>query len=91
MFDFLFKRSARKPSEAHAMLAKQAALATASGAARRAEQAARALATAGDEAAAGKKLGKDAGAGKATFVSLLGEERARQQAATAFGDDPEIE
>jgi farnesyl diphosphate synthase len=34
----------------------------------------------GDEAAAGKRVGKDAGAGKATFVSLLGEERARQQA-----------
>ena len=35
----------------------------------------------GDEAAAGKRLHKDAGAGKATFVSLMGEERARQQAA----------
>ena len=34
----------------------------------------------GDEAAAGKRTGKDADAGKATFVSLLGEERARQQA-----------
>ena len=34
----------------------------------------------GDEAAAGKPTGKDAHAGKATFVSLLGEERARQQA-----------
>ena len=34
----------------------------------------------GDESAAGKPTGKDAGAGKATFVSLLGEERARQQA-----------
>ncbi|HWJ58703.1 MAG TPA: farnesyl diphosphate synthase [Sphingomicrobium sp.] len=34
----------------------------------------------GDEAAAGKRLGKDADAGKATFVSLLGEDRARQQA-----------
>lgn len=34
----------------------------------------------GDEAAAGKRLHKDAGAGKATFVSLLGEKRARQQA-----------
>lgn len=33
----------------------------------------------GDEAAAGKRLYKDAGAGKATFVSLLGEDRARQQ------------
>ena len=36
---------------------------------------------AGDEAAAGKRVGKDADAGKATFVSLLGDERARQQAA----------
>jgi len=34
----------------------------------------------GDEAAAGKPTGRDANAGKATFVSLLGEERARQQA-----------
>ena len=34
----------------------------------------------GDEAAAGKRTGKDAPAGKATFVSVLGEERARQQA-----------
>ncbi|MCL6729454.1 polyprenyl synthetase family protein [Sphingomonas hankyongi] len=34
----------------------------------------------GDETAAGKRTGKDADAGKATFVSLLGEERARQQA-----------
>jgi farnesyl diphosphate synthase len=34
----------------------------------------------GDQAAAGKPTGKDAGAGKATFVSLLGEERARRQA-----------
>jgi farnesyl diphosphate synthase len=34
----------------------------------------------GDAAAAGKPTGKDADAGKATFVSLLGEERARQQA-----------
>src|SRR5438874_1549041 len=34
----------------------------------------------GDEAAAGKRTGKDAHAGKATFVSLLGEQRARQQA-----------
>ena len=34
----------------------------------------------GDEAAAGKRTGKDAHAGKATFVSVLGEERARQQA-----------
>jgi farnesyl diphosphate synthase len=34
----------------------------------------------GDEAAAGKPTGRDANAGKATFVSLLGEERARQEA-----------
>jgi farnesyl diphosphate synthase len=34
----------------------------------------------GDEAAAGKRTGKDAPAGKATFVSVLGAERARQQA-----------
>ena len=34
----------------------------------------------GDEEAAGKRLGKDAEAGKATFVSLLGVDRARQQA-----------
>ena len=34
----------------------------------------------GDQAAAGKPTGRDAGAGKATFVSLLGEERARRQA-----------
>ena len=34
----------------------------------------------GDEQAAGKALRKDAGAGKETFVSLLGAERARAQA-----------
>src|SRR5881392_717747 len=34
----------------------------------------------GDEAAAGKRTGKDKDAGKATFVSLLGASRARQQA-----------
>jgi len=34
----------------------------------------------GDAAAAGKALGKDAAAGKETFVSLLGAERAREQA-----------
>ena len=34
----------------------------------------------GDEAAAGKPTGRDADAGKATFVSLLGADRARQQA-----------
>jgi len=36
---------------------------------------------AGDEAAAGKRLRKDERAGKATFVSLLGEDRARAQCA----------
>lgn len=35
----------------------------------------------GEEALAGKKLGKDAAAGKATFLSLLGIDRARAQAA----------
>ncbi len=40
---------------------------------------------AGDEAAAGKRLHKDADAGKATFVSLLGEERARQQCSMLVG------
>jgi farnesyl diphosphate synthase len=34
----------------------------------------------GSEAAAGKRTGKDSAAGKATFVSLLGPDRARQQA-----------
>jgi farnesyl diphosphate synthase len=34
----------------------------------------------GDEAAVGKKLGKDEGAGKETFLSLLGLPRAREQA-----------
>lgn len=34
----------------------------------------------GDEAATGKRVGKDAGAGKATFVSLLGLEGARTRA-----------
>ncbi len=34
----------------------------------------------GDEAAAGKRTGRDADAGKATFVSAFGPERARQQA-----------
>lgn len=34
----------------------------------------------GDEHVAGKALGKDAAAGKETFVSLLGAERAREQA-----------
>ena len=40
---------------------------------------------AGDEAAAGKRLHKDADAGKATFVSLLGEDRARQQCSMLVG------
>ena len=40
---------------------------------------------AGHEGAAGKRLQKDAEAGKATFVSLLGEERARQQCAMLVG------
>ncbi len=44
---------------------------------------------AGDPAAAGKRTGKDAKVGKATFVSLLGAERARQQA--AFHVDQAIE
>jgi farnesyl diphosphate synthase len=35
----------------------------------------------GDAAAAGKAIGKDAEAGKATFVSLMGEQAARRQAA----------
>src|SRR3546814_18273645 len=34
----------------------------------------------GDTAAAGKALGKDASAGKETFVSLLGADRAREPA-----------
>jgi len=34
----------------------------------------------GDEAKTGKRVGKDGNAGKETFVSLLGAERARQQA-----------
>jgi farnesyl diphosphate synthase len=34
----------------------------------------------GDEKTVGKKTGKDKEAGKATFVSLLGEDRARDQA-----------
>jgi farnesyl diphosphate synthase len=34
----------------------------------------------GDEARAGKRVGKDEAAGKETFVSLLGPDRARQQA-----------
>ncbi len=39
----------------------------------------------GDEALAGKRLNKDVKAGKATFVSLMGEERARQQCAMLVG------
>ena len=38
------------------------------------------LDTTGSEKDMGKKVGKDAGAGKATFVSILGVERARAQA-----------
>ena len=34
----------------------------------------------GSEAEVGKKVGKDAAAGKATFVSILGLDRARKQA-----------
>ena len=34
----------------------------------------------GEEARTGKRVGKDKDAGKETFVSLLGPERARQQA-----------
>ena len=54
----------------------------------------------GDEEAVGKKIGKDADAGKATFVSLLGVERAREQAQLlstqakehleSFGDSAEL-
>lgn len=40
----------------------------------------------GDEAAAGKRLHKDAEAGKATFVSLLGLDGARQRAADLVAD-----
>ncbi len=39
----------------------------------------------GDEALAGKRLQKDAKAGKATFVSLMGEERSRHQCAMLVG------
>ena len=39
----------------------------------------------GDEATAGKRLNKDAAAGKATFVSLLGLEPARARAAELIG------
>jgi len=39
------------------------------------------LDTEGDAATAGKRLNKDAAAGKATFVSLLGLEPARRRAA----------
>ncbi len=39
----------------------------------------------GDEAQMGKKTGKDEDAGKATFVSLLGLERAREQAGMLAG------
>jgi len=39
----------------------------------------------GEEAKTGKRVGKDGEAGKETFVSLLGVERARQQAAMLVG------
>ena len=39
----------------------------------------------GDESEVGKKTGKDAAAGKATFVSLLGRDRARAQAEMLSG------
>jgi farnesyl diphosphate synthase len=54
----------------------------------------------GSEIAAGKAVGKDAAAGKATFVSLLGVERARTQATvlidqaishlTSFGEEADL-
>lgn len=40
----------------------------------------------GDEAAMGKRVGKDAGAGKATFVSLLGLDGARARAAALVAE-----
>lgn len=40
----------------------------------------------GDEARAGKRLKKDAAAGKATFVALLGPDGARQRAAALAGE-----
>ena len=40
----------------------------------------------GTEAATGKRVGKDAGAGKATFVSLLGLDGARSRAATLVAE-----
>ncbi|CDG82222.1 hypothetical protein GJA_1578 [Janthinobacterium agaricidamnosum NBRC 102515 = DSM 9628] len=54
MFDFLFKRSASKPTETNVVVAEQAAAAVASAqaASRRAEQAAQAQAVAGNETAA---------------------------------------
>jgi farnesyl diphosphate synthase len=54
----------------------------------------------GEEAKTGKRVGKDADAGKETFVSLLGADRARQQAQMlveqaidhlhAFGEEAEL-
>ncbi len=44
------------------------------------------LDAAGDEAAAGKRVGKDAGAGKATFVALLGLDTARAHARHAVDE-----
>ncbi len=43
----------------------------------------------GEEAKTGKRVGKDGAAGKETFVSLLGVERARQQAAILVGQATE--
>jgi farnesyl diphosphate synthase len=40
---------------------------------------------AGDDSAAGKRTGKDAEAGKATFVSVFGADRAKQQAGLLVG------
>lgn len=40
----------------------------------------------GDAAAVGKAVGKDAGAGKATFVSLLGLEAAKTRATALIND-----
>src|SRR3546814_18081508 len=41
----------------------------------------------GEEAKTGKRVGKDRKAGKETFVSLLGSERARQQAEALVGPE----
>ncbi len=44
----------------------------------------------GDEAVAGKALHKDAAAGKATFVSLMGLERAKADRAQGFGRNKRV-